>query len=182
MRIDRHILTQAAFFGFCLLGTALRPVADHQVDPTLLRRWAPEIPEKPADVSSNTCHYKPIFGIGDSQTGIVKGVARFGEMLVNPGGASAIVNYPGEEQVYVFLEGSGTLLYSSARMISSICHLESSMEFLPLRTKLVASLSWVSKFQPISPCPFQKSLWSPISTKCPGRWLRGILRRSFINS
>ena len=116
MRIDRHILRQAAFFGFCLLGTALRPVADHQVDPTFLRRWAPEIQEKPADVSSNTCHYKPIFGMGDSQTGIVKGVARFGDMLVDPGGASAIVNYPGEEQVYVFLEGSGTLLYADQKV------------------------------------------------------------------
>jgi mannose-6-phosphate isomerase-like protein (cupin superfamily) len=41
----------------------------------------------------------------------VRGVARFGEISVSPGGSCNAVSYPAEEQVYVISEGSGTLQY-----------------------------------------------------------------------
>lgn len=84
---------------------------ERQVDPTFLHRFVPDLKEKLADLTTPTCHYKPIFGAGDSETRIVRGVARYGEMTVDAGGSSALVSYPGEEQVYVILEGSGVLKY-----------------------------------------------------------------------
>jgi mannose-6-phosphate isomerase-like protein (cupin superfamily) len=89
---------------------------DTRADPTFLHRFVPDIPEKRVDVSTGTCHYKPIFGAGDSDTSIVKGVARFGEIVVDPSGASALVSYPNEEGVYFILEGTGTLLYGDQKI------------------------------------------------------------------
>jgi mannose-6-phosphate isomerase-like protein (cupin superfamily) len=45
----------------------------------------------------------------------LKGVARYGELTVSPGGTSAIVSYPAEEQLYFVEEGSGTLLYGDEK-------------------------------------------------------------------
>ncbi len=89
---------------------------EHSVDPTFLHRFVPEIQEKKLDVSTGSCHCKPIFGDGDSDTSIVRGVARFGEITVDPEGKSSPVNYPGEEQVYVVLEGKGSLLYGDQKI------------------------------------------------------------------
>jgi mannose-6-phosphate isomerase-like protein (cupin superfamily) len=41
------------------------------------------------------------------------GIARFGEAVVDPHGACATVQYPGEDQVYVVLDGKGTVNYGS---------------------------------------------------------------------
>jgi len=101
------------FFWLC--GTSLLS-NDHPVDPTFLRRFVPSIQEAKSDVTTTTCHYKPIFGEGDSATRIVKGVARFGEMTVDAGGRSLPVSYAAEEQVYVVLEGKGTLVYADRQI------------------------------------------------------------------
>jgi mannose-6-phosphate isomerase-like protein (cupin superfamily) len=89
---------------------------DRSVDPTFLHRLVPQIQEKKADVSTATCHYKAIFGEGDSDTRIVKSVVRFGEITIDPGGNSSPVSYPSEEQVYVILEGQGALLYGEQKV------------------------------------------------------------------
>jgi mannose-6-phosphate isomerase-like protein (cupin superfamily) len=94
------LLVAASLFG-----------AERAVEPTFLHRYVPDLAAKPADVSTDTCQYRPIFGAGDSVTSIVKGVARYGEMLVAAQGACARVTYPAEEQVYVILEGTGVLNY-----------------------------------------------------------------------
>ncbi len=86
----------------CLL-TAGEP---RTVEPTFLRRYVPDTAEQRADVTTPTCHYKPIFGAGDR---VLKGISRFGEMTVDPGGESARLSYPDEEQIYVVLDGAGTL-------------------------------------------------------------------------
>jgi hypothetical protein len=57
-----------------------------KVDPTFLHRYIPDVPVKDADATT-TCRYKPLFGSGDSQPGILRGVERFGEMTVLPGGS-----------------------------------------------------------------------------------------------
>jgi mannose-6-phosphate isomerase-like protein (cupin superfamily) len=98
-----------------LVAASLRGV-QRSVDPTFLHRYVPDLAAKPAEVSTNTCQYKPIFGAGDSVTSIVKGVARYGEMLVAAQGACAEVTYPAEEQVYVILEGTGVLSYGPQRV------------------------------------------------------------------
>jgi mannose-6-phosphate isomerase-like protein (cupin superfamily) len=89
---------------------------DRSVDPTFLHQFVPQIQEKKSDVSTVTCHYKAIFGEGDSDTRIVKSVVRFGEITIDPGGNSSPVSYPSEEQVYVILEGQGALIYGEQKV------------------------------------------------------------------
>jgi mannose-6-phosphate isomerase-like protein (cupin superfamily) len=83
------------------------------VDPTFLRRHVPDLGERQADVTTATCHYKPIFGAGDPQARILRGITRFGEMTIDGGGACASVSYADEEQVYVVLDGAASLDYAS---------------------------------------------------------------------
>lgn len=97
------------------LGCASLLAADRSVDPTFLRRSIPAVAEKTVDISSPTCHYKPLFGAGDSQASVVKGIARFGEITVDPGGASKSVAYPREEQAYFVVEGAGEMQYGDGK-------------------------------------------------------------------
>jgi len=83
--------------------------AERTVDPTFLHRYIPSVEEKAADVTTATCHYKPLFGAGDPQSRIARGVARFGEITVSAGGSCKTVSYPAEEQVYVIMDGAGVL-------------------------------------------------------------------------
>lgn len=102
----------------CLLaviGAAALGAAERKVDPTFLHRYIPAVEEKPSDVTTPTCRYKPLFGAGDSEPGIAHGVARFGEITVSPAGACKPVNYPAEEQVYVIMDGAGVLEYGSEK-------------------------------------------------------------------
>jgi len=92
-------------------GALALNAAPRKVDPTFLRRHLSGIQPKQMDVSTDTCLYKPVFGAGDTDTSVVRGVARFGEITVSPGGSCNPVTYPAEEQVYVIKEGAGTLLY-----------------------------------------------------------------------
>ena len=66
-----------------------------------------------SDLSTPGCHYKPLFGQGDSDTSVVVGIARYGEAVLDPHGACATVQYPGEDQVYVVLDGKGTVNYGN---------------------------------------------------------------------
>jgi mannose-6-phosphate isomerase-like protein (cupin superfamily) len=87
--------------------------ADRTVDPTFLHRYLPGTAAKTSDVSTQSCHYKPVFGEGDSVSAVARGVARFGEVVVDPKGACATVDYPAEEQIYTILDGSGVLSYGN---------------------------------------------------------------------
>jgi mannose-6-phosphate isomerase-like protein (cupin superfamily) len=86
-------------------------------DPTFLRRRIPDIQPQPDDLTSGGkgASYRPAFGVGDSQSKQLKGIARYGELTVAAGGTSALVSYPAEEQLYFVLEGSGTLLYGEQK-------------------------------------------------------------------
>ena len=103
---SRHLL----LFGGAWLLAAERPV-----DPTFLRRSISSVAEKAMDISTPTCHYKPLFGAGDGQAGALKGIARFGEITVDAGGASKSVAYPREEQAYFVKEGAGELQYGDGK-------------------------------------------------------------------
>ncbi len=89
---------------------------DSHVDPTFLHRFVPGLKEQASDVTTPTCHYKPIFGEGDPDARIVRSIARFGEMTIAPGGMSAMVQYASEEQVYMVVEGNGSLHYGDERV------------------------------------------------------------------
>jgi mannose-6-phosphate isomerase-like protein (cupin superfamily) len=86
------------------------------VDPTFLHRYVSDLAEKPADISTASCHYKPIFGIGDAQAGVPRGISRFGEITIDRAGACKAISYSAEEQAYVILDGSGTLDYAGRQI------------------------------------------------------------------
>jgi mannose-6-phosphate isomerase-like protein (cupin superfamily) len=84
-------------------------------DPTYIVRSAGAIQPKPSDLTTATARYQPMFGVGDPQASQLRSVARYGELTVDPGGASELVSYAAEEQVYFVLDGSGELLYDGQK-------------------------------------------------------------------
>ncbi|MHB1938394.1 MAG: cupin domain-containing protein [Acidobacteriaceae bacterium] len=106
----------AATFIALLAGTFYVPplhADQRRIDPTYLYRDTLTAAEKPSDITTATCHYKPLFGQGDSDTSVVVGVARYGEAVIDPHGACATVQYPQEDQVYVVLDGNGSAKYGN---------------------------------------------------------------------
>lgn len=99
-----------------LLAALPLAAAERTVDPTYLHRYLPDVSEQKSDITTATCHYKPAFGTGDSQPRVPRGVARFGEIDVDAGGNCEAVTYPAEEQVYVVLEGGGSLDYAGEKL------------------------------------------------------------------
>ena len=87
-------------------------------DPTFMRRYLPEVQAAADELTANSsgASYRPAFGAGDSQARQLKGIARYGELIVAPSGASALVSYPAEEQIYYILDGDGILLYDDQRV------------------------------------------------------------------
>ena len=86
-------------------------------DPIFLRRQISDVRPQPDDLTANAklASYKPLLGVGDKDSGELQGVARYGELTVAPGGTSAIVSYPAEEQMYFIVEGRGTVWYGECR-------------------------------------------------------------------
>lgn len=93
-----------------VLAISLRSAAqDRKVEPTWLRRYVPAIHEANIDLSTSTCHYKPILGAGDPDNRILRSVSRFGEISISAGGNCQPSTYDREEEIYFVLQGSGTL-------------------------------------------------------------------------
>jgi mannose-6-phosphate isomerase-like protein (cupin superfamily) len=99
-----------------LLLTSVLAAQERRIDPTFLHRRLPDLKEMPSEVTTASCRYKPVFGAGDPQASALKGIARYGEMNVDLGGACAPVTYPNEEQIYVVLDGSGVLAYGGEKV------------------------------------------------------------------
>lgn len=89
----------------------LLPAQDRKVDPTWLHRYVPSLNEAKVSVTSNSCHYKAIFGEGDSGARILRSVSRFGEITVDSRGACQSTLYDREEDLYFVLNGNATLRY-----------------------------------------------------------------------
>lgn len=100
-----------------LIGIVCVPplhASDRKIDPTFLYRHTPAVVEKQSDITTKTCHYHALFGQGDSDTSVVVGVARYGEAVIDPNGVCSLVQYPDEDQLYVVLEGTGSVKYGDA--------------------------------------------------------------------
>jgi mannose-6-phosphate isomerase-like protein (cupin superfamily) len=91
--------------GFAMLGW----LAANAADPTFLKRNVVSVAPVEDDLAAgaNGAVYRPLFGAGDPQAAQLKSIARYGELTVKPGGRSATVNYPAEEQIYFVLSGAG---------------------------------------------------------------------------
>lgn len=98
--------------SYLLLTSALMG-SERTVDPTFLHRNLAAVREKTSDLTTATCHYKPVFGEGDPDRSALAGIARFGEAVIDPNGSCATVRQPEEDQVYVVLEGSGSAKYQN---------------------------------------------------------------------
>src|ERR1035437_10279674 len=94
-----------------LLIPANLPAQDRTVDATWLHRYLPRLNGTGADLSSATCHYKPIFGAGDADSRILRSVSRFAEVTVEANGSCRSDVYVREEEIYFVLQGTGTLQY-----------------------------------------------------------------------
>ncbi|MGA8271789.1 MAG: cupin domain-containing protein [Candidatus Sulfotelmatobacter sp.] len=97
-----------------LLSLLLTPglwAQEHPVDPTWLHRYVPELSETKADLSTDTCHYRPIFGDGDKDNRTLQTVTRFGEVTLDAHGNCKTVLYDRQEEIYMVLDGGGTLHY-----------------------------------------------------------------------
>jgi mannose-6-phosphate isomerase-like protein (cupin superfamily) len=86
-------------------------------DPIFLRRQVSDVRPQPDDLTANAkqASYKPLFGIGDKDADQLQAVARYGELTVAPGGSSAVVSYPAEEQMYFVADGLGTLSFGDEK-------------------------------------------------------------------
>src|SRR5262245_27407065 len=82
---------------------------ERAVDPTRLHRYVPTLSEVKTDLTTGTCHYKPIFGEGDADKRILQTVVRFGEVTVDAHGSCGSVSYERQEELYLVLEGQGSL-------------------------------------------------------------------------
>ena len=96
---------------FLLLISASLLAQDRKADPTWLHRYVPSLSETKSDLSSPTCHYKPIFGAGDTEARIPRSVSRFAEVSVDAQGKCQSVSYDREEEIDFVLQGAGTLQY-----------------------------------------------------------------------
>ena len=88
------------------------PAQERRVDPTWLHRHVPRVSETHIDLTSATCHYKAIFGEGDSENRIMRSVARFGEATLDAHGTCQTVTYDRQEELYFVLEGKSVLHYT----------------------------------------------------------------------
>jgi len=93
-----------------LLTCGLR-AQDRPVDPTWLHRYVPQMTEAKVDLTSQTCHYRAIFGDGDKENRSLQTVARFGEVTLDAHGDCQTVSYARQEGIYFVLEGRGVLHY-----------------------------------------------------------------------
>jgi len=80
------------------------------------RRSSSQVSEQVSDLSTTTAHYRPFFGTGDSDAATLKGIERFGELLVEPGGSTKLVSHKEVEGVLFVLAGSGILQYGPERV------------------------------------------------------------------
>jgi mannose-6-phosphate isomerase-like protein (cupin superfamily) len=99
-----------------LMSTVITGTCAMAAEPAFLRRSVADIREQAGDLSTATAHYRPIFGVGDPNVQNVKGVVRFGELTVEPGGSSKTVSHQDAEGVFFILAGSGTLQYGQEKV------------------------------------------------------------------
>lgn len=81
-----------------------------------LRRSLDEVTIFQSDISTPTADYKAIFGKGDPDHTMLKGIERYGYLTVKPGGLTKIISFEQEEQIYFVREGTGILHYGKIQI------------------------------------------------------------------
>lgn len=81
-----------------------------------LKRSMSQLHEKTMELSTNTAHYMAMFGSGDDSSAIIKGISRYGNLVIDSLGSSNIARFPGEEEVLFILGGTGILNYGDEKI------------------------------------------------------------------
>jgi 6-phosphogluconolactonase len=76
-----------------MVNVAAASVPAAWAEPAFLRRSPAQNREQSVDLSTATAHYIPRFGVGDPSSGMVRGIDRFGDLTIEPGGTSEVVSY-----------------------------------------------------------------------------------------
>jgi len=74
-----------------------------------LKRSLYTTPEVKAEVTIGTAHYKALFGAGDDSSGIIRGISRYGYLVIDSGGNTNEIEYENEEHILFILGGAGIL-------------------------------------------------------------------------
>ena len=90
-------------FAICLLALS------GNINSQYLKRSLSSAPEVKNEFSTQTAHYKPLFGAGDDNSGITRVVSRYGYLVIDSGGKSNDVKYENEEHILFILGGTGIL-------------------------------------------------------------------------
>ena len=101
----RILLTLLLLFSTGLLAQ------ERKVDPTWLHRYVPGLSDAKVAFTSETCHYKPVFGEGDADSRTLRSVSRFGEVTLDPHGSCQNTSYDREEEIYFIQAGDASLHY-----------------------------------------------------------------------
>jgi mannose-6-phosphate isomerase-like protein (cupin superfamily) len=110
------VMRRAAFALLLMTGAAQAADTERKIDPTFLHRSLVTAREAASDMSTSSCHYKPLFGAGDADAAPTSGVARFGAVTIDPKGSCNPAAYKDEDQIYVVLNGSGATSYGSEQV------------------------------------------------------------------
>ena len=102
---------EATLMLLLLAAASPVPAQELKVAPTWLHRYVPSLSGQRTDFSTDSCHYTPIFGEGDSESKALQSTTRFGEVLVDPQGNCGPGDYQRQEEFYFVLSGSGVLYY-----------------------------------------------------------------------
>src|SRR5512140_3484661 len=60
-------------------------------------------------LSAPSAHYFAMFGKGDDSSSVIKGLIRYGNLIVDPDGKSETAEFQDEEQVAYVVEGTGMI-------------------------------------------------------------------------
>lgn len=77
-----------------------------------LKRSLSSAREAAMELSSTSAHYMPIFGAGGDSSSLIKGLIRYGNLIIDPSGATKSIRLSDVEQVIYVLEGTGILTCS----------------------------------------------------------------------
>ena len=94
---------------FCGIFLIIFLVIPGNVRSQYLKRSLSSKSEVNTEISADSAHYMPLFGAGDNNSGIIRGITRYGLLSIDAGGAGNEINYTDEEQVLFILGGTGIL-------------------------------------------------------------------------
>lgn len=88
---------------FLILGGSVN------VQSQFLKRSLSSSAEASTEFSTSSAHYHPMFGAGADSSSVIRGLIRYGNLIIDPSGKSKTVNFPDEEHVIYVLDGTGIL-------------------------------------------------------------------------